>query len=118
MLAPRPGLLRVVIDTDTYNEIDDQFALVQALLSPDRLAVEAIYAAPFHNNRSTSPGDGMEKSYEEIVRLLTLMGRSRVGFASMGVRDYVGPAKEARNGDAVDDLIGRAKAGSPDDPLH
>ena len=33
MLAPRPGLLRAVLDTDTYNEIDDQFALVQAMLA-------------------------------------------------------------------------------------
>lgn len=66
MLTPRTGLLRAVLDTDTYNEIDDQFALVQAMLSPDRISLEAIYAAPFHNRRSTGPGDGMDKSYEEI----------------------------------------------------
>jgi inosine-uridine nucleoside N-ribohydrolase len=118
MLAPRPGLVRAVLDTDTYNEIDDQFALVQALLSPDRIALEAIYAAPFHNMRSTSPGDGMDKSYEEILRLLARMGRSPNGFAFRGVRDYVGPAKEARNADAVDDLIARARAGSPGAPLY
>ena len=34
------------IDPDTYNEIDDQFAAVHALLSPERLRVEAVYAAP------------------------------------------------------------------------
>jgi hypothetical protein len=44
-LEPRPGRLRMVLDTDTYNEIDDQFALVHALLSPERLSVEAVYAA-------------------------------------------------------------------------
>ena len=32
LLAPRPGRLRAVLDIDTYNEIDDQFALVQAWL--------------------------------------------------------------------------------------
>ena len=63
-LAPPTGKVRMVLDTDTYNEIDDQFAVVQALISPDRLAVEAIYAAPFDNNRSSGPGEGMEKSYE------------------------------------------------------
>jgi len=47
-----------VLDTDTYNEVDDQFAVTQALLSPDRLEVEALYAAPFSNNRSSGPGDG------------------------------------------------------------
>ena len=118
MLTPRPGRLRAVLDTDTYNEIDDQFALVQAMLSPDRIALEAIYAAPFHNSRSTSPGDGMDKSYDEILRLLDRMGRSPGGFAFRGVRDYVGQAKEARKAEAVDDLIARARASSPRDPLY
>ena len=117
MLTPRPGAVRAVLDTDTYNEIDDQFALVQAFLSPDRIALEAIYAAPFHNKRSSGPGDGMDKSYDEILRLLDRMGRSPAGFVFKGVRDFVGPAKQARKAEAVDDLIARARASSPDDPL-
>ncbi|MEY9130942.1 hypothetical protein ACVIWV_002940 [Bradyrhizobium diazoefficiens] len=60
LLEPPVGRLRVVLDTDTYNEIDDQFALVQMLLSPERFEVEAIYAAPFFNARADSPGHGME----------------------------------------------------------
>ena len=59
-LSPPETPLRVVIDTDTYNEIDDQFAVVYALFSPEQLEVEAIYAAPFLNKRSTSAGEGME----------------------------------------------------------
>lgn len=46
------GKINMVLDTDTYNEVDDQFALMYALRSPERLNVEAIYAAPFYNNRS------------------------------------------------------------------
>ena len=65
---------RVVLDTDTYNEIDDQFALVHVLLSPERVRLEAIYAAPFHNSRSSGPGDGMRKSFEEIHRVLEVVG--------------------------------------------
>ena len=34
-------------DTDAANEIDDQFALAWALLSPQQMQVEAVYAAPF-----------------------------------------------------------------------
>jgi hypothetical protein len=117
MLTPRPGPVRAVLDTDTYNEIDDQFALAQAFLSPDRIALEAIYAAPFHNKRSSGPGDGMDMSYDEILRLLDRMGRSPAGFVFKGVRDFVGPAKQAREAEAVDDLIARARASSPDDPL-
>jgi Inosine-uridine preferring nucleoside hydrolase len=117
MLMPRPGRVRAVLDTDTYNEIDDQFALVQAMLSPDRIALEAIYAAPFHNSRSTGPGDGMDKSYDEILQLLARMGKSPDGLVFKGVCDFVGPAKQARKAEAVDHLITRARASSPDDPL-
>ncbi|HOT93523.1 MAG TPA: nucleoside hydrolase, partial [Anaerolineae bacterium] len=69
-LEPPTGKVQMVLDTDTYNEVDDQFAVVQALLSPEKLDVLALYAAPFFNDRSTGPADGMEKSYQEILRLL------------------------------------------------
>ena len=45
LLEPPADHVRMVLDTDTYNEIDDQFALVYALLSPERITCEAIYAA-------------------------------------------------------------------------
>ena len=65
------GPCDVVIDTDTANEIDDQFAIVHALLS-DVLNVEAIYAAPFHAEwtQTSGPDEGMELSYQEILRVL------------------------------------------------
>ena len=44
---PDSGRLDVVVDTDLTNEIDDEFALVYALLSPERLNVLAIHAAPY-----------------------------------------------------------------------
>ena len=37
LLEPPGGKVRAVLDTDTYNEIDDQFAIVQMLLSPDSI---------------------------------------------------------------------------------
>lgn len=46
-LPPHAGRLRVVIDTDAANEIDDPFAIAWALARPDRLRVEAIHVAPF-----------------------------------------------------------------------
>ena len=64
------GKIDMVLDTDTYNEVDDQFALAYALLSPERLNVQAVYAAPFHNNRSSGPADGMQRSYDEIADIL------------------------------------------------
>jgi inosine-uridine nucleoside N-ribohydrolase len=118
MLMPRPGRVRCVLDTDTYNEIDDQFALVQMILSPDRLDLQAIYAAPFFNDRSSGPGEGMELSYEEIIRLLERLDVKPQGLVHRGVTEYVGPQKAARPAAAVDDLIARARAGSSDNPLY
>ena len=75
---PAEKPVAMVFDTDTYNEIDDQFALVYALISPE-LRVEAVYAAPFLNNRSKSAQEGMEKSHEEILRVLGKLGVAAEG---------------------------------------
>ena len=118
LLQPRSGKLRVVMDTDAYNEIDDQFAIVQMMLSLERLSVEAIYAAPFHNLRSTGPLDGMEQSYDEILRLLDRLNIEGDSLVYKGVGQYVGPQKKAVDALAVDDLIMRARTGTPEDPLY
>ena len=57
---------KMVLDTDTYNEVDDQFAVAYAMTAED-IDVLAMTAAPFTNPRSVSPEDGMEKSYHELV---------------------------------------------------
>jgi purine nucleosidase len=100
------GRIRAVLDTDAYNEIDDQFAIVYALLSPENIDLEAIYAAPFFNSRSTSAADGMEKSYKEIDRLLRLMGMSCPTFK--GSRDFISNTRRVIPSPAVTDLITRA----------
>ena len=117
-LQPPRDKVRMVLDTDTYNEIDDQFALVYALLSPQQLSVEAVYAAPFHNNRSESPGDGMQKSYDEILRLLDFLGIAANGFAYRGAESYLGAGREPVDSTAVRDMINKALDSSDDDPLY
>lgn len=47
LLAVPRGPVRTVLDTDTANEIDDQFALAWALLSPDRISIEGVTAEPY-----------------------------------------------------------------------
>jgi hypothetical protein len=49
------GKVDVVIDTDTYNEIDDQFALAYLIKSHEKLNLKAINAAPFFNQKSDAP---------------------------------------------------------------
>ena len=63
----------IILDTDTYNEIDDQFALAYAMLSPERINLLSVNAAPFLNSRSTDACDGMMKSYNEIGRIMNLV---------------------------------------------
>ena len=112
------GKIRIVLDTDTYNEIDDQFAVVHALLSPDKISVEGIYAAPFYNQRATSPGDGMEKSYEEILRLLDRLDVPSENLAYRGSYGFLTDYEHPYNSDAVKDLIERAMKSDKDDPLY
>ena len=108
---------RVVIDTDTFNEIDDQFAIVHALLSPERLQVEALYAAPFHNEHSNGPADGMERSYLEICSLLTKLERPSGGFVFRGSTSYLLDNREPIHSAAAADLVQRAMSSPPSEPL-
>jgi len=115
-LQPPQGKVNVVLDTDTYNEIDDQFAVVYALLSPEQMNVQAIYAAPFLNKRSTSAGEGMEKSYEEILRLLDKMDRSPDNFVFRGSDAFLQSLDQPIESDAAKDLI--KKANASEGPLY
>lgn len=110
--------IRVVIDTDTYNEIDDQFAVSYALLSPEQMTVEAVYAAPFHNARSSSAADGMAKSYDEILRLLDTIGIDAEEYVFKGSTEFLTPELVPQDNEAVSDLIARAMASPDDDPLY
>ena len=75
---------KIIIDTDTYNEIDDQFALVHMLLveqSREDIEILCINSAPFHNTaRNTDSYEhGMELSYQEIFNVLNTLDTSWKG---------------------------------------
>jgi len=114
-LPGRP--VRMVLDTDTFNEIDDQFAVIYALLSPERVQLEACYAAPFYNTMSDGPQDGMEKSYRELLRIREVMGRDDLPVYS-GSTMYLPAADQPVESDAARDLVRRAMACEPSDPLY
>lgn len=116
MLEPPAGLVDAVLDSDTFNEIDDQFAIAYALKRPDRINLRAIYAAPFLNQHSVSPEDGMLKSEKEIHKLLNLMGVQRDVFA--GSRQFMQDEATPVDSPAARDLCVRAMAYSPENPLY
>lgn len=109
----------VVLDTDTFNEIDDQYALAYLIKCSDKLRLQAIYAAPFFNNKSAGPEDGMLKSYEEILNILTLMGCEDLKKSVYkGSRAYMPDERTPVDSDAARDLVARAMAHTTEDPLY
>ena len=115
-LKPATDKITAVIDTDTYNEIDDQFAVVYALFSPEQINVQAIYAAPFFNKRSSGAGDGMKKSYDEILNLLGKIGRKHENFVYRGSEEFLKSYDKPVQSDAAKDLVKRAMASK--EPLY
>ncbi len=117
LLRPRKERIDMVLDTDTYNEVDDQFALAYSLLS-DKVNLQAVYAAPFHNSRSSDPEDGMLKSFEEIKRVLSTIHVPWEGFAFEGSRAYLVDHETPADSPAARDLVKRAMARPEGDPLY
>ena len=116
MLEQPAGQVDLVLDTDAYNEIDDQFAISYALHAPEKINLLALYAAPFYNERSTGPADGMERSYQEILNLLHLSRMERPVYR--GSRGYLPAAKTPVDSPAAADLCHRAMGYSPEKPLY
>lgn len=71
---PEEKKVRVILDTDAKNEVDDQFAVVQAVLS-ESFDLRAVIAAHFGEEKSKQ---SMQDSYDEINKVLTLMDRNDV----------------------------------------
>ena len=108
----------LLLDSDMFNEVDDQFALAYLLQSP-KLNLVAICAAPFFNHHSKSAADGMERSFEETFHVLKLLGRTEYekcvfSGATSFLEDENTPKKSA----AVDEIIRQAKNHTPENPLY
>ena len=102
-----PTRVPMVLDTDTANEIDDQFAVVHALLSQDRLQLESIYATLFLR-QGDSPARGLDESEAEIHRLLDRLGVDGDGRVHRGADRFLSEDVNSVPNAASDDLIRRA----------
>ena len=131
-LALPQGCCQVVIDTDAANEIDDQFALAWALLSPQQLDIKGIYAAPFsfaHRRAMypNAPGDagpfnppatGMQRSYDEIITVYDKLGLPSQGQVWRGSAGYLPAPQTPLHSDAAHHLVATARACPADQPLY
>ncbi len=113
------GIVDVVLDTDAYNEIDDQFAIAYMLRCPERIHVKGFCAAPFLNARSDSPAQGMHRSYDEIIKLLKLAGREELcGQVYKGSEAFLRDENTPLETDAARFMADLAKDYSPERPLY
>lgn len=69
--VPEEKVIRLITDTDAKNEGDDDFAVVQALLSP-KIENVALVAAHYGAGKP----DSMEKSFRELETVVETMGFS------------------------------------------
>lgn len=130
LIPPIERKVHAVIDSDTYNEVDDQFAISYALLSPDRIDVEAVYAAPFSSDffarlmktngvaipMTGNLQEGLELSYQEILKLMKLLKVDPSERAFRGSKVYMTDPETPVDSDAARDLV--KKAHEADDVLY
>ncbi len=99
-----PQKLNVILDTDTYNECDDQFALSYLLKSQERFNIEAITVAPYHHDNNLSIQEGIDKSYHEIIKICSWLNFDYTNRVFKGSTDYVEEGYNEEN-DAVNKII-------------
>jgi purine nucleosidase len=105
--------ISVIIDTDAGAEIDDQYALALALGFPERLEIEGIVAAHFGDYGGPA---GIERSYEEIQRVLEKAGR--VGrFPVLRGSEPFTFRDRAPTSEGVRFIIEKARQATPENPL-
>ena len=113
------SVCRVLIDTDTAAEVDDQFVLAYAFLSPERIRVEAITAAPFiAPDRKIDTPDAVDHSWDEIHEVLARLDAAPSVGVFRGARRWMRDAGGPVRNDATDAIIDLAKTASPEDPLY
>ncbi|MDF1514914.1 MAG: nucleoside hydrolase [Anaerolineae bacterium] len=114
VIPPKDQSIRVIIDSDAKNEIDDQWAIALAILAPERFEIEGFIGANF-DNASGGP-DGITASVREIKTVLEkagMKGTWPVLPGSHPMRYQYEPSPSV----GVDFIIDRALASTPEDPL-
>ncbi len=96
--------VNIILDTDIYNECDDQFALSYLLKSQDKFNIEAITVAPYHHDNNISIEEGTDKSYKEIIEICNWLNFDYTNKVFKGSTDYLVNGYNEEN-DAVNRII-------------
>jgi inosine-uridine nucleoside N-ribohydrolase len=105
--------LRLLIDTDIANEIDDLYAVALALTSPDRFSIEGFVAT--HWAAHSGP-DSIDKSYMCLLELLEIAGQAGKYTVKKGGHpmQYLNTPSKSEGANLI---IERAFCGNKDNPL-
>ena len=97
--------INIILDTDTYNECDDQFALSYLIKSKDLFNIEAITVAPYsHKSKNVSIQEGQELSFNEILKICNWLNFDTNNKVFKGSQDYIQNGYDEYN-DAVNKII-------------
>lgn len=106
--------VRVIVDADTANEIDDLYAIVRAIIAPE-FKVEGITSA--HFTRSTQSNDTVHQSQRFNEQILDAMNLREKIPHPVGADRSMASATMPVDSPAARLIIERAHAGGPDDKL-
>ncbi len=96
---------KIILDTDTFNEADDLFAISYLLKNKDIFDIKAITIAPFkHSGYKKSVFDSIDDSYDETCKIFNYLGISDKSLIYKGSRGYLSNGY-LDTSDAVDKII-------------
>lgn len=113
-IPPPDDRIRVIIDTDAKNEIDDQWALTLALLADERFKIEGLVGSAFDNHRGGR--NSITDSVEEIERVVEKVGRPVTCPILPGAPPMQFSDKPSVS-EGVEFIVEKALESDPDDPI-
>lgn len=103
----------LILDSDVFNEIDDQFAIAYMVKNQDRLNIKGITIAPFspiHNKKVSNVSESIDRSYDEAIHTLELLGAYELkNKVYKGSRRFLNDEKDFVESEAVDFIIHESK---------
>jgi purine nucleosidase len=107
---PGPRPVRMILDTDAANEVDDHYAIALALGFPERIRLEGFVAAHY------GKAEHLDRSMRDVEIVLGKAGMN----GAFPVKRGAPPLKhldDAPEAEGVDYIVERARAATPEDPL-
>ena len=110
-LPARDKQMRLLIDTDAANEIDDLYAIALAIHSPDRFAIEGFVATHF------AARSGPESTRESYVAIEQTLAAARMSFPIAMGGDPMCYPRVPQQSEGAQFIVDAAMRTTPDDPL-